>query len=157
MSFKIVDLVLASAVANSGTVTAIAYPAGTNQAYFSGANAAADGVVILDDNEVLTQAASKIGITYGGSDITLTNSSGKTWAAGTRVRLQLGRAGVDAPFLRPAAAITPLTDNSGGTASATLADVPASYTEATLANQIASLAAKINEIIVVLQSKGVTS
>jgi hypothetical protein len=43
--------------------------------------------------------------------------------------------------------LTALTDNSGGTASDTLADVPASYTEATLANQIASLAAKINAII----------
>ncbi len=43
--------------------------------------------------------------------------------------------------------ITKLTDNSGGTASDTLADVPATYTEATLANQIASLAAKVNELI----------
>lgn len=43
--------------------------------------------------------------------------------------------------------VTALTDNSGGTASDTIADVPATYTEATLANQIASLTAKINEII----------
>lgn len=43
--------------------------------------------------------------------------------------------------------IAELTDNSGGTASDTLADVPGSYTEATLANQIASLAAKVNAII----------
>ncbi len=157
MSFKIVDLVLASAVADAGTVTGIAYPAGTDQAYFTGANASADGVAILDDNEVLTQAASKIGITYGASTITLTNSSGKSWTAGQRVRLQLGRAGVDNPAFRPAPAITALTDSSGGTASNTIADVPASYTEATLANQIASLAAKINQIILALQSKGITS
>jgi hypothetical protein len=44
-------------------------------------------------------------------------------------------------------ALAELTDNSGGTASDTIADVPASYTEATLANQIASLAAKINALI----------
>lgn len=43
--------------------------------------------------------------------------------------------------------IAELTDSSGGTASDTIADVPASYTEATLANQIASLTAKINAII----------
>lgn len=43
--------------------------------------------------------------------------------------------------------ITELTDSSGGTASDTIADVPGSYTEATLANQIASLAAKINAIL----------
>ncbi len=45
------------------------------------------------------------------------------------------------------ASIVALTNNSGGTPSNTIADVPSSYTEATLANQIASLAAKINEII----------
>lgn len=46
--------------------------------------------------------------------------------------------------------VTALTDNSGGTASNTIADVPATYTEATLADQIASLTAKINEIITAL-------
>lgn len=43
--------------------------------------------------------------------------------------------------------ITALTDNSGGSASDTIADVPGSYTEATLANQIASLVAKVNALI----------
>lgn len=46
-----------------------------------------------------------------------------------------------------------LTDSSGGTASDTIADVPAAYTEATLANQIASLAAKVNAILTVMHSK----
>lgn len=45
------------------------------------------------------------------------------------------------------AAITLLTDSSGGTPSDTIVDVPATYTEATLANQLASLAAKINAIL----------
>lgn len=44
-------------------------------------------------------------------------------------------------------ALTELTDNSGGTASDTIADVPGTYTEATLANQIASLVAKVNALI----------
>lgn len=43
--------------------------------------------------------------------------------------------------------LTALTDSSGGTAGDTIADVPASYTEATLANQLASLTAKVNAII----------
>ncbi len=43
-------------------------------------------------------------------------------------------------------AIAALTDSSGGTPGATIADVPASYTEATLANQLASLAAKVNAL-----------
>lgn len=46
-----------------------------------------------------------------------------------------------------AAGIVTLTDSSGGTASDTIADVPSSYTEATLANQLASLTAKVNALI----------
>jgi hypothetical protein len=44
-------------------------------------------------------------------------------------------------------AVVALTDSSGGTAGDTIADVPTSYTEATLANQLASLAAKVNTVI----------
>lgn len=43
-------------------------------------------------------------------------------------------------------AITPLTDNSGGTPSDTIADTPAAYDETYFANTIASLTAKINAI-----------
>lgn len=41
-----------------------------------------------------------------------------------------------------------LTDSSGGTASSTdtIVDVPATYTEATLAAQLATLTRKVNEI-----------
>ena len=51
-----------------------------------------------------------------------------------------------------AVALVALTDSSGGTPSNTIADVPASYTEATLANQISSLTAKINAIIAALKA-----
>jgi hypothetical protein len=56
-------------------------------------------------------------------------------------------------FTPSATSITVLTDSSGGTASNTIADVPATYTEATLANQLASLAAKINEVIAVVNAQ----
>lgn len=46
-----------------------------------------------------------------------------------------------------AAQIAELTDNSGGTAADTIVDVPGSYTEATLANQLASIVAKVNYLI----------
>lgn len=49
-------------------------------------------------------------------------------------------------------ALVALTDSSGGTPSNTIADVPGTYTEATLANQIASLTAKINAIIAALKA-----
>jgi mannose/fructose-specific phosphotransferase system component IIA len=50
------------------------------------------------------------------------------------------------------AALVALTDSSGGTPGNTIADVPGSYTEATLANQLASLTAKINAIIAALKA-----
>jgi hypothetical protein len=114
MSFRIVEIVLASAVSNAGTVT-IGYPAGTNQAFFTGANASADGAVTLNNNDVFLEAPSgvRVNFTYGGSDITLTNNTGLTWAAGTRVRAQLGRAGNDAPALRPGPAIADAAARGG--------------------------------------------
>jgi len=43
-------------------------------------------------------------------------------------------------------AITDLTDNSGGTASDTIAAIGGTYSQTEVANAIASLAAKINEL-----------
>lgn len=55
--------------------------------------------------------------------------------------------------------IRTLTDNSGGVASGTdtIVDVPAAYTEATLAAQLATIIAKLNELIVELRERGVIS
>lgn len=50
------------------------------------------------------------------------------------------------------AALVALTDSSGGTAGNTIVDVPGTYTEATLANQLASLTAKVNAIIAALKA-----
>ena len=51
MSFVTTTLVLATAVADTGTVT-VSYPAGTTQATFTGANAAPNtGVLFLNDND----------------------------------------------------------------------------------------------------------
>jgi mannose/fructose-specific phosphotransferase system component IIA len=44
-------------------------------------------------------------------------------------------------------AVVALTDSSGGTPGNTIADVPGTYTEATLANQLASLTAKVNTVV----------
>ena len=51
--------------------------------------------------------------------------------------------------------IRKLTDSSGGVVSTTdtIVDVPETYTEADLAAQLATLAAKVNEIIDVLGRK----
>jgi hypothetical protein len=56
-----------------------------------------------------------------------------------------------------AAAITALTDNTGGTADDTLAAVEATYTQATIRNNQADLAAKVNAILVALRAVGIVS
>lgn len=152
----VTTVILATSVANSGTVT-LAYPSGTNQAYFTGGNARAGSVVVLNDNDAYTQAASQIGVTFGGSDITLTNSTGFTWAAGTKVAVGLAYANAaDAFSGQISPAITALTDSSGGTASDTLAAISGTYVQAEVRNSIASLAAKINSLRAAVQKAGIT-
>lgn len=151
----VTTVILATAVANSGTVT-LAYPSGTNQAYFTGLNARAASVVVLNDNDAYTQAASQIGVTFGGSDITLTNSTGFTWAAGTKVAVGLAYANAaDAFSGQISADMVALTDSSGGTASNTLAAISGTYSQTEVRNSIASLAAKINNIRTALRSAGI--
>ena len=53
--------------------------------------------------------------------------------------------------------IVDLTDNSGGTASDTLAAISGTYVQAEVRNSIASLAAKITAINAVLEAHGLTS
>ncbi len=91
MAFSIVSTVLASAVANGGTVT-LSYPTGTTQMTFTGANASASGQVTVNDNERYVERASgvRVNFTYGASSITLTNNTGVTWPAGATIRAQLG-------------------------------------------------------------------
>ena len=69
--------------------------------------------------------------------------------------------GVRAPLLNASgtqpSAITDLTDNSGGTAADTVAAIGGTYSQSEVANAIASLAAKINELNAALQAAQVTS
>lgn len=157
MSFNVVNVVLAAAVANAGTVT-LAYPAGTTQADFIGVNAAANtGVAYLNENDRYPEAASgvRINLTYGASDITLTNNTAQTWPAGSTLRVQLGRAGNDRPGFQRGDAITSLTDSSGGTAADTIAAIGATYTQAEVRNAVASLATKVNRILIALRVNGI--
>lgn len=148
---KMVEGIFATAVADDGTVT-IAYPAGTNQAYFTGGNAAANGQLVLNDSDVLEEGADKFSLTYGASNITLTNLSGAAWAAGTKYRVGLSYGAEAYSFGgQKSAAITKLTDNSTGTASDTIAAI----SDAATKNAIASNAAKINRIIDALRAANI--
>jgi hypothetical protein len=114
MGHKVLEFTLAAAVVDDGTVTGIAYPTGTTQAYFTGGAASATGVAIINSNDVYNQADPGVGITYGASTITLTNLSGVTWAAESTVTLQLGyNSGLDADdVLATAAEINRIADVS---------------------------------------------
>lgn len=156
MSFAITEITLASAVADDGTVT-VAYPAGTAQADYIGANAATNAVVVRDDNDVFAEADPGIAISYGASNATLTNRTGEAWPVGTRLRVQFAQSGNDAPAFAPADAITSLTDNSGGTASDTLAAISGTYNQGEVRNSVASLNAKLEEVLAVLRTAGLVS
>lgn len=78
---------LAAAVADAGTFT-VAYPTGTTQDDFTrGLANLATSYVTLNDNDKVSYGTSGvyIGISFGASDITITNHSGFSWAAGTKV------------------------------------------------------------------------
>jgi hypothetical protein len=153
----VVEGVLASAVADDATLVLAAYPTGTDQAFFTGGNASATATLMLDDNDKYEQAtADNFDVTYGASDITITNRSGATWAAGRSYKIGLAYADQKYVFSgQKSAAITALTDNSGGTASNTLAAITGSYVEATIENTVASLAAKINELRTAMVKAGI--
>ena len=142
----VVSQTLAAAIADAGTLT-LSYPSGTNQAYFTSGNAKAASVAIINDSDIWLQTASKIGVTFGASDITLTNSSGVSWAAGSKLVVGLAYAdGTDKFEGQKSAAITALTDSSGGTASTTLAAISASYSQTEVRNSIATLASQIERL-----------
>lgn len=80
------ELTLGTAVADDGTVT-VAYPSGSSQLTFNAGNyKEGAGNVMLNDNDKLSDADPGVSFTFGASEITLTNLSGATWAAGTKIR-----------------------------------------------------------------------
>lgn len=69
--------------------------------------------------------------------------------------------GVEAPIYQAdgtqVANIGPLTDNSGGTASSTIAAIGGTYSQSEVANAVASLAAKVNALEQALEDAQVTA
>lgn len=81
--------VLAAAVADDATFT-IAYPTGTTQGDFDkGLANLANCYVILNSNDKWTYADPGINLSFGASNITVTNRSGYSWPIGTEVDLHL--------------------------------------------------------------------
>jgi len=91
-TFQVVEHTLASAVVDDGTVT-LAYPTGTTQADFN-AGLASGGYIYLNSDKIAVGDPG-VSFTYGSSDITLTNLTGATWAAGSKITAQLEQADTD--------------------------------------------------------------
>lgn len=87
-AFQRLDIYLVADVANAGTVTT-PYPAGTTQSDFdTGLANPAGSYVMVNDTDKWNVADGKASFAFGGS-ITVTNSSGVTWKAGSKISLQL--------------------------------------------------------------------
>ena len=115
-----VSLTLGTAVTSPAGTFVTAYPTGLVQADFTSPYDSATGVMVVNDNDVWTEAADKVDISYGASTITVTNKTGATLPAGSRIVMGYGRAGT-AITVTEGPAITSLTDSTTGTASDTLA------------------------------------
>lgn len=146
--------VLASAVTDSNTVT-VAYPAGKTQGDLIGSTG---GRVVINNNDAYPQAGSGAAVvfTFGSSNITITNNTGVTWAAGSTLLASFGDNTEDGsynPDIR-VDAIVPLTAATGTTGD-TVADVGGAFAQATLNNNFKVLADKQNEVIAALKAAGI--
>lgn len=145
-------VVLASAVNNNGTFT-VSYPAGSTQTTLQGST---NGRMVVNGDAVFAQGASGFTAAFGSSNITVTNTTGATLAAGAVIDISFGDTSVAGRFdngirVRGVTALTA----ANGTASDTIADVGAAFNQTTLNNINKSLADKINELRAALVTAGV--
>lgn len=90
MSFDVVETTLASAVADAGTFT-VPYPTGREAGSYAGGY---DHRVAGNATGELKATAGSVSLSFGASNITVTNNSGNTIPAGTTLWVQLDRIGV---------------------------------------------------------------
>ena len=86
---------LAAAVADAATFT-VAYPSGTTQATFTYASG---GDVLVGENDVWTIGEDPgFAVSYGASNITVTNNTEASLAAGTELTLSFGEKTTDGSY-----------------------------------------------------------
>ena len=90
-TFDIVQTTLASAVADAATFT-VSYPTSRDSGDYAGGTS---HEVVSTPYGRLTAKASQISVSFGTTNITITNNSGVTLASGTDLIVQLDRAGRD--------------------------------------------------------------
>jgi hypothetical protein len=69
--------------------TTVSYPAGYAQADFTGGNASATAVVVINGNDVYEEADSKVALTYNAASVSVQNLSDVTWPTGAEVLAEL--------------------------------------------------------------------
>jgi hypothetical protein len=116
------ELVLGSAVTSPAGTFTVAYPAGMVQADFTSANAATVAYMIVNGNDRYEEVDDEFDISYDASYVTVTNKTGATLAAGSKIIVGLSNAlPITIDDLREFGPIASLTDSSTGTAGDTLA------------------------------------
>lgn len=85
---------LASAVADDATFT-LSYPAGTTRQSLVNTSG---GQIVIGENDGYDEGADGVEFTYGASNITVTNRSGVTWAAGSDVIVSFGRSDLNGGY-----------------------------------------------------------
>ncbi len=96
----VAETVLGTAVADDGTFT-VSYPTGTNQSDFAAGMAGTDSYVILNSNDRWDVADPGFALSFGASNITVTNQTGAALAAGTEVTINLDMAEDDGQVMLP--------------------------------------------------------
>jgi len=98
MSYDVVETTLASAVADAGTFT-VSYPDNRDGGDYQGGS---DHRVVSIGYGDMKALDGDVSFSFGASEITVTNNSGQTLAADTKVWVQLDRLGADSGAYAPA-------------------------------------------------------
>lgn len=153
-ALALVTTTLASSVADDATFT-VAYPSGITQARLLGCSG---GRMVVNGDIGYDEGASGFTASYGASEITVTNTTGGSLAAGTKLILSFGENTRDGSYNIPVMAAAPVALTAAtGTASNTIADVGGAFNQTTLNNNFKSLASKLNEVLAALEASSVTT
>lgn len=153
-ALAIATTTLASAVADDATFT-VAYPSGITQARLLGCSG---GRMVVNGDIGYDEGSSGFTVSYGASEITVTNTTGGSLAAGTELILSFGENTRDGSYNIPVMAAAPVALTAAtGTASNTIADVGGAFNQTTLNNNFKSLASKLNEVLAALEASSVTT
>ena len=140
---------MAADVTNGNTFTT-SYPTGFTQAMLLGST----GGQLIFNQDKYPQAASGAGtfaVTFGSSNITITNNTGQTLTAGSTLRLSFGKTDRKGSYNPAIAGVAPTSLTAAtGTTGDTISDVGAAFSQTTLNNNFKALADKVNALIALL-------